>query len=173
MKKKKFFFVFTGLLYRSLKAGRVINRTILLKNSIGKIRTASTVHLNKMNRGDTRVVHKWERCIGACPQKVYSILLKDLTLILPSNLTKWILKLDCQGCELDAIFNSGKLLDNIKLIIMEWFLIKAKKDSKQLILFLLSKNFIPYGYDETLLNPYEFQDWPFDILWKKDEVFFK
>merc|ERR1712150_400372 len=156
-------------------------RIILLQNAVADKRRLATVRSSGDNQGDTRIEMETHPCIGSCPPTTHTILLDDVLLV--SNFTRAVIKLDIQGYEHLAFQHAEKLLTNIHVpyIFMEWILMRDfyitenhsstdKILTEEMIALLFKLDYRPYGLSYKggkPLDPRHWGTWPDDIVWHK------
>jgi FkbM family methyltransferase len=169
-------------LAKSVSLGKLENYVTLLHNAVSDKHHLLSLDIDSSNRGDVRVKEINDSCNQgrSCPK---SRLVKTITLddILPIMKTsKAVIKVDVQGHETHVFSKEAeqffKKID-VKTIVLEWVLIKEfvmngklrnVDISEWVNTFFYRQNYIPYHPLTLQKLDQVWQNWPYDVMFKRD-----
>ena len=172
--------------HKSIQLNNLTDRITLITNPISNVRQNILLKYNPSNPGDSRtllreaLVSDVMKCKNICPEDTAigkSVMLNDLLEVLPFN--RAVIKLDVQAHEHRVLQRAAHFLSKIDvtLIVCEWVLVKRfygqRNEEEAIVLdaihLLMSLHYRPYGNSsyESELNITTWNNWPYDVLWKK------
>jgi FkbM family methyltransferase len=173
-------------IHKAVKEQNLQHRVTLIANAISnkrneiKLLAKNDVNIGGQSLIPNNHIHYNRDELGNSASKYFveTILLDDIVEFLPISKkhtkNKAILKIDIEGYEPYAFQHARRLFDeyNIQVIFMEWGKISNDKDNclnfllNLMVKFLCDRNYLPY-HKNSLLDVNELNNWPWDVLWKK------
>ncbi|XP_041351657.1 uncharacterized protein LOC121370473 [Gigantopelta aegis] len=152
-------------LCKSIREGQFQNEAYVIHNAISDKRFRVGFGTHPGNVGGTYVK---EMTSANDAEVAQAIPLDDLLSIF--NFTKVVIKMDIEGHETRALLGGDRFFSTVNVVVvqMEWAL--HRKDGIKIIKFLTRHNMKPYypAMKGSLLDVNSFQNWPGDIVWKKN-----
>ncbi|CAD5115673.1 unnamed protein product [Dimorphilus gyrociliatus] len=160
-------------LHKSIKLGKLEKFVTLVVNPITDTRETVYFRRSSNNQGDTRISQSKTNDRGLGPNSSHSILMDDLSDV--ANFTEAVMKVDIQGYEMKAFSHSKRFLDKVKIfaIFIEWEFYRNSKAHPLVPGFLeemKARGLKPYSPGRIPLALTQWRKWPFDVVFKSDEV---
>ncbi|XP_048257222.1 uncharacterized protein LOC124128379 [Haliotis rufescens] len=159
-------------LCKSIQKGGFTDRMTIIFNPLGANHSFVNFKPDVGNVGGTSVVaSSGSSSKSPCEESAdsYTITLDDTLPYLPFK--KAVLKMDIQEYEYFVLRGSKRFFKEIEVpaILMEWVLMKADINGKNLVDLLLGLQYSAYApsIGGQKLDPNQYKSWPYDVIWKK------
>ncbi|XP_069120432.1 uncharacterized protein [Argopecten irradians] len=162
----------------SMGAGNFTGNVTIVRNALSDHSQRVTIGKVIANVGGSYILQeknankaKSDVITGKYPDIIWTTTLDDILKLPGYNLEKVVIKMDVEGYE-NKVLNGGMNffdLTNIPVVLMEWNYHKSGSSGQEILKFFSKRNYSAYLPMENMkLDPSHSNEWPADILWKKD-----
>ncbi|XP_033729125.1 uncharacterized protein LOC117318199 [Pecten maximus] len=162
----------------SLRAGNFTRNVTIVRSALSNNLQKVTLGIVINNVGGAYVLQdkhankaKSELVTGKYPDMVWTAKLDEIIKLPGFNFKKVIIKMDVEGYENKVLSGGLHFFDviEIPIVLMEWNYHKHALSGKKILAFFGERSYKPYSPVKNMqLNINHSNEWPADILWKKE-----